>query len=85
MSRKPCSGGECVRRIALPCGSQILYSNRRPMEAILVDRDEWIKFLAEVKAGGHDVPEPTSPARRRRNQPMSAGAMRDRVAAEEAR
>jgi hypothetical protein len=80
---KPCSGGDCIRILPLPCGAKILYSNRRIDLPILADADEWAKFVAEIKAGVYDEPEPAPSGRR--NPSMSAAEMRERVAAEEGR
>lgn len=78
-----CSMGNCARVLPLPCGSVILYSNRRPDQAILLDADEWDRFRAEIKAGRHDIPRSATVGRR--NAPMTAAEMRERVAAEEGR
>lgn len=77
-----CSLGNCVEIVHLPCGSKILYSNRRPAEVMLVDGDEWSKLVAEIRAGQHDGPQTKAPAAQRRNPPMSAAQLRDRVLAE---
>jgi len=51
----PCSGGDCLLADKAPSSNQVvLWSSRRPTATLLVDYDEWIKFLEQAKAGELD-------------------------------
>lgn len=54
MTDELCSLGDCVEIAAEFADAVYLRSNRRPDDLFKVDRDEWRKHKAEVKAGKYD-------------------------------
>lgn len=54
MLKNRCSGADCVSVTVYEDGSVDLYSTRRPRQAVVIDADEWIKFVEEVRAGEWD-------------------------------
>lgn len=52
-----CGEGQCVEVAPHPDydGTVLIRSSRRPGDQIIVDADEWLPFLAAVKAGQYDA------------------------------
>lgn len=48
-----CESSGCVEVAEVVAGVE-LRSSRRPDVTVLVDRDEWVEFVAAVKAGDFD-------------------------------
>jgi hypothetical protein len=54
-TRARCESGNCVEVSAIGEGTVALRSTDLPLDKLRVTRDEWVAFVAAVKAGEFDA------------------------------